>query len=97
VPAYIALYKLTQQGLANLKPMPEQIKQAKAAVEKAGGRTIGIWLTMGEYDFVGITEWPDDQAAAAFLLRQGSGGFLTTQTMRAFSEDEFAQIVGKLP
>jgi uncharacterized protein with GYD domain len=97
MPAYIVLYKFTEQGLANVKGSPERIKQAKAAAEKAGGRSIGVWLTMGEYDLVAIGEWPDDQAAAAFLLAQGGRGNVTSQTLRAFSEEEFAQIVSKLP
>ncbi|MCL4534858.1 MAG: GYD domain-containing protein [Bacteroidetes bacterium] len=40
---------------------------------------------------------PDDQTVAVGVLRQASQGNLTTQTMRAFSEDEFAQIVSRLP
>lgn len=95
--AYVFLYKYTQQGLANIKESPERIKQAKIAVEKAGGRIIGVWVTMGEYDLVAISEWPDDQLAAAFLLAQGSQGNVTSQTLRAFSEDEFAKIVAKVP
>lgn len=97
MPAYITLYKFTSQGLANIKGSPERIKQAKAAIEKMGGRAIGVWVTMGEYDLVAIGEAPDDQTMAAFVLATAGLGNVTTQTMRAFSEEEFAQIVSKLP
>ena len=97
MPAYILLLKYTQQGLANIKESPERIKQAKAATEKMGGRNIGTWVTMGEYDLVGVGEFPDDQTAAAFALALARQGNATTQTLKAFSEDEFAQIVAKLP
>ncbi len=97
MPAYVVLYKWTQQGLASVKGSPERMRQARAAGEKAGVRTIGVWVTMGEYDLVGIYEAADDQTAAAALLALAGQGNATSVTMRAFSEDEFAQIVGKLP
>ncbi len=97
MPAYVILYKFTQQGLANAKRLPERIKQAKALTEQMGGRTIGVWLTMGEFDMIAIAEGPDDLSAAARLLMTGATGEFTTVTLKAFSEDELAQIVSKLP
>jgi uncharacterized protein with GYD domain len=97
MPTYIVLYKYTQQGLANIKSAPERLKQAKARAEKTGGKFIGTWATMGEYDRVSVVEWPDDQSAAAGVLATGSQGNGTTLTMRAFNEEEFTQIVGKIP
>ncbi len=97
MPAYVTLYKWTAQGMANVKAAPERIKQAKALTEKMGGRVIGIWVTMGEYDMIAISEGPDDMNAAVNLLAIARDGNVTSQTLKAFSEDEFAQIVAKLP
>ncbi len=97
MPAYVSLIKFTQQGLANVKSAPERMKQNSAKAKESGGRIIGQWLTMGEYDVVAITEFPDDQTAAAALLLLAGGGNVTTMTMRAFSEEEFAQIASMLP
>ena len=97
MPAYITLYKWTQQGIATVKDAPERIKQVKAMVETMGGRAIGVWVTMGEYDLVAISEGPDDQTAATMALAVARAGNVTSQTLKAFSEDEFAQIVSKLP
>jgi uncharacterized protein with GYD domain len=96
LPAYITLFKWTQQGLANIKAAPERIKQAKELTEKTGGKAIGVWVTMGEYDIVAISEGPDDFTAAARTLAIAQGGNVTSQTLKAFSEEEFAQIVAKL-
>ncbi len=96
MPGYITLMKYTQQGLANIKGSPERIKQAKAAAEKMGIRVVGVWVTMGEYDLVAIGDAPDDQTQAAFTLALAKLGNVTTQTMRALSEEEFAQVVSKL-
>ncbi|MCL4535514.1 MAG: GYD domain-containing protein [Bacteroidetes bacterium] len=97
MPGYIVLYKYTQQGMANIKGAPERIPQLKAAAEKAGMRVVGLWITLGEYDAVGIFDAPNDQVMAGAMMSQASQGNVTTQTMRAFSEDEFTQIVSRLP
>jgi uncharacterized protein with GYD domain len=52
---------------------------------------------MGTYDIVAISEGPDDANAAATTLAIAQGGNVTSQTLKAFSEEEFAQIVAKLP
>jgi uncharacterized protein with GYD domain len=97
MPAYITLYKFTPQGLATIKQLPDRVKAAKALAEKTGGRTIGVWMTLGEYDLVAVSEGPDDQAAALATLGIAMQGNVTSVTMKAFSEEEFAQIVGRLP
>jgi uncharacterized protein with GYD domain len=94
---YVTLLKYTQKGIADVKKLGDQFKDAKAMYQKLGGRVIGAWLTMGEYDAIIIFEAPDDQVAATLLLASGMQGFATTQTMRAFSEDEVATIVARLP
>ena len=97
MPGYVMLFKWTQQGIASVKEAPERIKRAKAGVEKLGGSMVGVWVTMGQYDLVGIADLPNDEAAAIFALSIASLGNVTTQTMRALSEEEFAQVVAKLP
>jgi len=97
MPGYIGLLKYTQQGLDDVKNGPERIKQSKALAEKMGIRPIGTWVTMGPYDMVIIGEAPDDQTVAAFSLALAKAGNVTTMTMRAFSEEEFAEVAARLP
>lgn len=97
MPAYITLWKFTQQGLAKVKESPNRVKAAKATLEKMGGRMIGAWYTLGEYDLVTISEGPDDQTATLVTLGIAGQGNVTSMTLRAFSEEEFAAIVSKLP
>jgi uncharacterized protein with GYD domain len=52
---------------------------------------------MGEYDYAAITEAPSDEVAATFALALGSLGNVRTTTLRAFTKEEFAQMVKKLP
>ncbi len=97
MPGYVTLYKFTQKGLRNIKDLPQRIAQAKAVAEQMGGRAIGVWMLLGEYDLIAIGEAPDDLTAAAFAAANGALGNATSLTMRAFSEDEIKQILSKLP
>jgi uncharacterized protein with GYD domain len=94
---YVILYKFTREGAAAVKELPERVKHAKELSEQMGIRVVGVWMTMGEYDMVSVVDAPDEQTLAARLLITGQAGRFTTRTMRAFSEEEFAQIVAKLP
>ena len=44
-----------------------------------------------------VTELPDDEAAAKVALQLGAAGAIRTQTLRAFSEDEYRAIIASLP
>lgn len=94
---YVVLYKFTEEGLATIKDTPARIQHAKELSAQMGIRVIGVWMTMGEYDMVSVVDAPDDQTLAARQLITGKAGHASTTTMRAFSEEEFAQIVSRLP
>jgi len=94
---YIILGKFTEKGVANVKESPARAQASRMAVEAAGGKWIGLYLTMGQYDFITIVQAPNAQAAAALLLVTGAQGNVSTQTMRAFTEEEFKGIVASLP
>lgn len=97
MPIYITLYKLTDQGIKNIKDAPERIEQGVKQFEAMGGKLLGFYLTFGEYDYVGIGEAPSDEVAMTFGLGLGSLGNVRTTTLKAFTTDEFKQIVNKLP
>ena len=94
---YICYMKYTQQGVTNIKASPERIKEAKANVEKAGGKFVGIWVTFGRYDMVAVIDVPNDYVASTLALGLAALGNVTTETVRALSEDEFSQVVQRLP
>ena len=47
----------------------------------------------GKYDMVVDGEAPDDEAAAKVALTVGSRGAVRTETLRAFTEDEYREII----
>ena len=97
MPAYVTLFNWTEQGVKNAKETANRANQARAAWEAAGGRFIGIWWTLGQYDGVLIHEAPDDATATRLLLATGMQGTVRTTTLRAFGEEEIQGILEGLP
>jgi uncharacterized protein with GYD domain len=96
MPHYVTLLRYTQQGAAKIKESPKRLDAAKKGAENLIGKVHAWYLTMGKYDAVIISEFPDDEAAAKFMLSTGSLGNVTTQTLKAFTEAEYRKIVGSL-
>ena len=94
---YITLLSYTDQGIKNIKQAPERVAAAKKAVESAGGKWVGYYLSMGAYDGVVITEAPSDELYATIVLAIGSQGSVRTTTLKAFSEEEMARIIAGIP
>ena len=97
MPAYVTLFNFTEQGIRNVKESPGRAKAAAKALEGMGGRFIGIWWLLGQYDGVVIVEAPDDATVTRFLMATGMQGNIRTTTMRAYGEEEIASLIGGLP
>jgi len=97
MPAYVTLFNFTEQGIRNVKESPNRAKAAAQAAESMGGRFIGVWYLLGQYDGIVVLEAPDDETATRLLLATGMQGNVRTLTLRAFSEEEMARIVQGLP
>ncbi len=97
MPTYIALLRWTQKGIENVKESPSRLDQAKEALRAVGGEFKDFYLTMGSYDMVCVCEAPDDAAIAKFVLGISAKGGVRTESLRAFSEEEYRDIIGSLP
>ncbi len=94
--SYLVLGNYTDEGIRNIKDSPDRLQAAKQAVKDAGGRVIFFYLTLGQYDFASLVEIPNDEVAAAILLRLGGEGNIRTTTLKAFTEDEYQSIVASV-
>ena len=97
MPTYIGLYKLTDQGIKDIKNAPGRVEEAIKVAQAMGGKVLGVYIVTGEYDYVTIGEFPSDEVAMTFALGLGSGGNVRTATLKAFTKEEFASMVKKLP
>ena len=96
MPTYIALINWTAQGISKVKNSPKRLDAGRKAFQKLGVEIKETFCTMGRYDLVCIMEAPDDEAYAKATLSLGQQGNVTTETLKAFSEDEYRKIVGSL-
>lgn len=97
MPTYVALHRYTQKGIENIKDGPARLDAAKQTLAAAGGKLLGFYLTMGQYDLVTIAEFPDDETAARAGLAGASQGYIRSEPLRAFTEEEYRKIIGSLP
>ena len=95
MPVYVSLMNLTEQGIKDIKNAPNRFKQSIEALEKVCGKLLGFYVVMGEYDYIGIAEAPSDEVAMAYMVGLGAAGHVRTLTMKAFTMEEFAKLVGE--
>ena len=98
MPTYIALIRFTQQGVETIKDAQSRLAGARQTIESMGAKMDTVYYTMGQYDAVGIVEAPDDETVSRLALAIASKGNIRTETLRAFTPDEFyGNVVAKLP
>jgi uncharacterized protein with GYD domain len=96
MPTYVTLARWTTQGAHTVKDSPARLDAAKNAFAAEGVKVLHFFMTTGAHDMLIITEAPNDEVMAKAMLTQISKGGITTQTSRAFTEDEYRKIVGSL-
>ena len=61
MPIYITQGHYTRDAISGMIAAPEDRSKAlKKLVDAAGGKLLSWYLTFGEYDFVAISEFPDE-------------------------------------
>lgn len=96
MPTYLIQSQWTDQGIRNVKESAKRLDIGKKKLKEMGGEIKAVYLTTGAYDMLAVAEVPSDAAMAAYVLWLGSQGNLRTQTVKAFTEDEYRSIVGQL-
>ena len=93
---YISLMRWTTQGLAGLPGWRERVEEGSRTIEEAGGKLVGVYVTLGRYDVVEIFSAPDDDVAVEILLKLQRYGAEHSETLRAFTREEAEGIVRRL-
>jgi len=97
MPTYIMLMRYTQQGIEKIKEGPSRLDASKKIFESKGAKVKDFYLVMGQYDTVAVIEAPDDETMSNLALGVASKGAVRTETLRAYTEDEFRKIVAGIP
>jgi uncharacterized protein with GYD domain len=93
---YVVLSKFTEQGRSDIKHTSERLDRLTPVADKYGVKVVANAITMGQFDIVTIMEAADDATIAKVIGTVLSRGFVTTQTMRGFSIEEFRQVTADL-
>jgi uncharacterized protein with GYD domain len=94
---YIVLVNFTDQGIRNIKDTTKRAQAYTEIAKKLGVTVKETYWTLGQYDVVASLEAPDAETVTALHLSVGALGNVRTQTLPAFSADEMAGILGKMP
>lgn len=93
---YVVLGNFTDQGIRAVKDTSKRAKAFREAAKSLGVTIKDIFWTLGRYDVVLTMEAPGDETMASLMMKIGSLGNLTSQTLRAFDESEIDAILSKL-
>ena len=96
MPTYVMLANWTDQGVRTIEENPRRVDAARKSLEEMGGHFLSVYMTMGAYDIIVTYDAPDDAVAARFTLLLGKQGNVRTQSLKAFPEEAYRQIVNTL-
>lgn len=95
MPSFIALLKYTEKGAKEIKKSTTRAHQFDKLAEKAGVKVVGQYWTMGRFDGVLILSATDETKVLHMLTLLAALGNVRSQTMRAFVDSEFDEIIGR--
>ena len=92
MPLYVVLSNFTEQGRTDIKSTSERLERLSPVAERLGVKIVANAITMGQFDVVTIMDAPNDETIAQVIGTVLSRGFVTTQTMRGFTVEEFRRV-----
>jgi uncharacterized protein with GYD domain len=93
---YVALITFTKKRMETIKDLPQGLAKARELAKKYGIEFKSVLYTMGQYDAVVAVEAPNDEAVAKHLLEFGSLGLIRTQTLKAFTPEEYMKLISEI-
>jgi len=94
---YVQLVKFNREGVMRIREVSRDFAEVQRFNESLGGKFLYVVACFGEYDFVALVEYPNEDSAwkgAAFAAAQGNASI---QTLPARPIDEFFKMMGELP
>ena len=92
---YVVLGNWTDQGRKNIEDIKKRVDMSRKLVEEKNG-SMSLCYTMGEYDFVSIVDMPDEESMVKTLMKLNTMNLFTTKTLRAWTSDEFVNMISEL-
>src|SRR6516164_7866328 len=101
MPLFITQGRFTREYIRGGMAKPEdRYAVISRLIEQAGGKLVSLYITLGQYDFLVVSEMPDAKAASilAFVATGGGGieGSVTTQAFTTAEARDMLEAAGKL-
>ena len=93
---YISHITLTEQGVQTIKGVAERIEENYKLWESCGGKLLGWYVVLGDYDYLAITEAPDEKVMAEIAIKASSRGRTRFCTYSAIPIEEFTEVTRRL-
>ena len=93
MPTYVMLVKLTDEGEREIFDSPHRLDLLAHKWRELGGKLSSIYRTLGEYDFVGLAEAPNDWCALKFDAYMAASGDVRTTTTKAYEQAEWSWLL----
>jgi uncharacterized protein with GYD domain len=93
MPIYVTLFSSTAEGTKGLKETKRYLEEGVKDIKEAGGKILAAYALMGRYDFIYLTEFPDQKSALQVLFRTAMKGRVAPETLVAIPLEEFLQSV----
>src|SRR5829696_9226490 len=89
MPLYLARFSYTTDAMKALVDQPQdRSAAARELAETLGGKLLGFWYALGEFDGVFLMEAPDNASAAAVAMAVGASGASEVETTVLLDMDE---------
>jgi len=97
---YISQGRYTDQAIKGMLQKPEdRTEPVRKLIEVAGGKMVSLYVTLGEYDFFIVSEWPGPVDAtgvlSALIVAAAGGGVTGLKTTLAMTGSEAQEAMRK--
>ena len=97
MPTFVTLHNFTDKGIKEIEDLPEKDVEIEKRLKELGITVTAYYVVMGQYDEVVIWEAPSDEVALAWLMELGARSNRRSVTLRAFSDEQFQQVLQGVP
>jgi uncharacterized protein with GYD domain len=95
MPRYVSLVRFTEQGARAIKKSTSRAAAFDKAAAAAGVKIEAQYWTVGAYDGLLIISADSERKALCQLAGLSAEGNVRTETLQAFSAEEFKTLVGQ--
>ena len=83
------LFRSTAEGTKRRKETQRYIEEGQKEIREAGGKIINAYALLGRYDYLYITEFPDQKKALKVLFKTAMKGRVAPESLVAMPLEEF--------